>query len=525
MPSMNGGEALVRSLHSHGVEVVFGLPGAGQYEAIDAIYRREGMQYITTRNEQAISYMADGYARVSGKPGVGIAVEGPGFFNTTAGLATAFAQSSPVLLITGDHHGVSVPGRPRHDSLDEYGAYSKWAGRADSLADIPGLVQEAFRHLNTPRKRPVILEIGPDVFRAEAAVDFLEAETHSPVAGDTGQLERASSLLAESKRPLIWVGAGASEGASLVRKIAEHLGSPVVSSRSGKGILSARHPLSLGMFEARFKPLKDRVDECDVILAVGTATDMSGRLGAQTVIRIDDDPAEIGRDGAQTLGIQGDAAMSLEVLYHSLSDLCDPRPAVTEDIQAINTHRFGPREQLQPQGAFMDAMRAAIPDDGILVGGMNQMGYYSRNYYHSYAPRGYQTSSHHGTLGSVFPVGIGLKIGQPDRAVVVVSGDGGILYNLQELSTAVKYGVNVVTIVFNDNAYGNVWRAQVEEFDGRVIGTKLHNPDFVRLAEAYGARGVLAEDATQLEAAVSEAVSADAPTVIEVPVGPWERRY
>ena len=525
MPRMNGGEALIRALHANGVRVVFGLPGAGQYEAIDAIYQQEDMQYITTRNEQAISYMADGYARVSGKPGVGIAVEGPGFFNTTAGLATAFAQSSPVLLVTGDHHGVSVPGRPRHDSLDEYGAYSKWAGRAGTPADVPGLVREAFRQLNTPRKRPVILEIGPDVFRAEEEVHLLDAESVSPSAGDAGQLEHAAGILAEAERPLIWVGAGASEGAPLIRKIAEHLGSPVVSSRSGKGILSARHPLSLGMFEARFRPLKDRVDECDVILAVGTATDMSGRLDAQTVIRIDSDPAEIGQDGAHTHGITGDAALSLEVLYHSLSGLCDPRPAVTEDIQAINTHRFGPGEQLQPQGAFMDAMRAAIPDDGILVGGMNQMGYYSRNYYHAYSPRGYQTSSHHGTLGSVFPVGIGLKIGRPDRAVVVVSGDGGILYNLQELATAVKYGVNVVTVVFNDNAYGNVWRAQVEEFNGHVIGTELHNPDFVKLAEAYGARGMLAEDAAQLESAVREAVSADSPTLIEVPVGPWERRY
>ena len=525
MPVMNGGEALIKSLHLNGVRVVFGLPGAGQYEAIDAIYKQEGMQYIATRNEQAISYMADGYARVSGHPGVGLAVEGPGFFNTTAGLATAFAQSSPVLLITGDHHGVSTPGRPRHDSLGEYGAYAKWAARAESPADIPGVIREAFRQLNTPRKRPVILEIGPDVFRAKEEVHLLDAESFTPAAGDNDQLERTAGILAEAERPLIWVGAGASEGAPLIRKIAEHLGSPVVSSRSGKGILSARHPLSLGMFEARFKPLKDRVDECDVILAVGTATDMSGRLASQTVIRIDDDPDEIGLEGAYTHGVLGDATLSLEILFDQLAARSKLRPAITEDIQAINTHRFGPEEQLQPQGAFMDAMRATIPDDGILVGGMNQMGYYSRNYYHSYAPRGYQTSSHHGTLGSVFPVGIGLKIARPERAVVVVSGDGGILYNLQELATAVKYGVNVVTVVFNDNAYGNVWRAQVEEFDGRVIGTELHNPDFVRLAEAYGARGVLAEDAAQLESAVQEAVSADTPTLIEVPVDPWERRY
>ena len=526
MPVMNGGEALVRSLHANGVEVVFGLPGAGQYEAIDAIYQQEGMRYVTTRNEQAISYIADGYARVSGKPGVGIAVEGPGFFNTTAGLATAFAQSSPVLLITGDHHGVhDEPGKPKHDSLDDYGAFSKWAGRAESPAEVPGLVREAFRQLNAPRKRPVVLEVGPTVFAAEEEVDLLDGESFTPAAGDAAQLDHAAELLAQAKKPLIWVGVGASDGAPLVRKIAEHLGSPVVSSRSGKGVLSARHPLSLGMCETRFKPLMDRVDACDVILAVGTATDMSGRLASQTVIRIDDDSARIGLEGAHTLGILGDAALSLEILFDRLSARTEPRPNVTEDIQAINAHRFGPGEQLQPQGAFMDAMRTAIPDDGILLSGMNQMGYYSRNYYHAYAPRGFQTSSHHGTLGSVFPVGIGLKIGRPERAVVVVSGDGGILYNLQELATAVKYGVNVIAVVFNDNAYGNVWRAQVEEFDGRVIGTELHNPDFVKLAEAYGARGVLAEDATQLESAIGEAVSADAPTLIEVPVGPWERRY
>ena len=525
MPVMNGGEALIKSLHLNGVQVVFGLPGAGQYEAIDAIYQQEEMQYIATRNEQAISYMADGYARVSGRPGVGLAVDGPGFFNTTAGLATAFAQSSPVLMITGDHHGVSLPGKPRHDSLGEYGAYSKWAARAENPAEIPGVVREAFRQLNTPRKRPVIIEIGPTVFAAEEEVQLLDAESFAPSTGDAAQLGHAAGILAEAERPLIWVGAGASGGAPLVRKIAEHLGSPVVSSRSGKGILPARHPLSLGMFEGRFKPLSNRVDECDVILVVGTATDMSRRLASQTVIRIDDDPVEIGLEGAYTHCILGDAALSLEVLYEQLSARWEPRPAITEDIQAINTHRFGPEEQLQPQGAFMDAMRAAIPDDGILVGGMNQMGYYSRNYYHSHSPRGYQTSSHHGTLGSVFPIGVGLKIARPDRAVVVVSGDGGFLYNAQEMATAVQNGVNIIAIVFNDNAYGNVWRAQVEEFNGRVIGTELHNPDFVRMAEAYGARGVRVVDAAALEFALHEAVSADTPTLIEVPVGPLERRY
>ena len=171
----------------------------------------------------------------------------------------------------------------------------------------------------------------------------------------------------------------------------------------------------------------------------------------------------------------------------------------------------------------MQAIRAAIPDDGIFVQGMNQIGYYSRNYYPVYEPRSYLISA--GNLGVAFPVALGAKVAKPDKTVVVASGDGGFLYNSQELATAVQYGINVVVIVFNDNAYGNVLRAQIEQFDGHVLGTQLYNPDFVRLAEAYGVRGVRAHDAEQLESALREALAADAPRVIEVPVGRLDREY
>jgi acetolactate synthase-1/2/3 large subunit len=191
----------------------------------------------------------------------------------------------------------------------------------------------------------------------------------------------------------------------------------------------------------------------------------------------------------------------------------------------VKAERFSPAHQLEPQASLMRAIRAALPDDGVLVPGMTQLGYYSRNFYPVYQPRTYLTPSSYGTLGFAFPVALGAKVGRPDRAVVAVSGDGGFLYNSQELATAVQYGINVVVVVFNDNAYGNVLRAQMEEFDGRVLGTQLHNPDFVRLAEAYGVRGVRAEGATQLEVALREALASDAPTLIEVPVGMMERRY
>ena len=171
----------------------------------------------------------------------------------------------------------------------------------------------------------------------------------------------------------------------------------------------------------------------------------------------------------------------------------------------------------------MQAIRAAIPDDGIFIQGMNQMGYYSRSYYPVYEPRSYLISA--GNLGVAFPVALGAKIAKPDKAVVVASGDGGFLYNSQELATAVQYGINVVVIVFNDNAYGNVLRAQIEQFDGHVLGTELYNPDFVKLAEAYGVHGVRVHDAGQLESVLREALAADAPRVIEVPVGKMDREY
>ncbi len=525
MSRMNGGEALIKSLRRNGVDVVFGLPGAGQYEAIDAIYQEEGINYITTRNEQAISYLADGYARVSGKPGVGLAVQGPGFYNTTAGLATAYAQSSPVLLITGNHHRVSVPNKTEYNSLDSYKAYSKWAGQAKTPGDIPKLVNEAFRQLNTPRKRPVILEIAPTVFSAVDEVQLLEPETITARSGDSQQLEQAAILLSKAERPLIWVGAGAGESGSSIQKLAEHLGSPVVSSRSGKGVLSDQHSLSLGSFEPRFKPLADRIDDCDVILAVGIGADLKERSTSQKIIRIDDDPNVIDLEGDDSLGILGDSKLSLEIILDHVIKTTRSLKTTDEDIQAINNYRFGPSEQLEPQCTLMNGIRAAIPENSILVAGMNQMGYYSRNYYHCYSPRGYQTSSHHGTLGSVFPIGLGLKLAQPDRPVIVVSGDGGFLYNAQEMATAVKYSINTVIIVFNDNAYGNVQRAQVEEFGGHVIGTNLHNPDFVQMAESYGVKGIRVEDYTKLEAAIRDGINTQAPILIEVPVGPLERKY
>ena len=279
--------------------------------------------------------------------------------------------------------------------------------------------------------------------------------------------------------------------AALVAELADYLQIPVVTTRQGKGSISESHPLSLGMAEMNYRPLRDWLAARDLILVVGSSR--AAGVDGQQIVKVDIDEAELAR-GENVLPVQGDADPVLMALNQVVAASTSPRSGIADAVQAevaaLNAARFDPSVQLQPQWGLMEAVHAALPEDGIVVQGMNQMGYYSRNYFRARAPRTYLTSSSHGTLGCAYPVALGAKVAHPERAVVSLSGDGGFLYNVQELATAVQYGINAVGIVFNDNAYGNVLRAQMEEFDGHVLGTQLHNPDFVALAESFGANGV-----------------------------------
>ena len=265
-------------------------------------------------------------------------------------------------------------------------------------------------------------------------------------------------------------------------------------------------------------PLANEMEKHDLVLAVGTRLAVPSMLSGQ-VVQVDIDAEEIGRNYENTVGVVGDARLSLEALYKAVSTAAPPRPSRQSEIEAIKARIASESRRIEPQDSFNAAIRAAIPDDGIMVAGMTQLGYYSRPYYPVYEPGTYLNSSYFGNLGFAFPVALGAKVAQPDRVVVAVSGDGGFMYNSQELSTAVKYGINVVTVVFNDNAYGNVLRDQMNRFDGRTLGAELHNPDFVKLAEAYGARGVRVGGADELERALVDSFAVQAPTLIEVPVG------
>ncbi len=519
---MTGAQALVRSMKREGIRVVFGVPGAGQYEAVDAIWETPDVRYFGVRHEQATSYMADGYARAGGGIAGIIVVPGPGLCNALAGMATASDASSPMLVVTGKHpFGDTVP----RDESDWWVA--KWVARIDRPAETPEIVQEAMRRMKTGRPGPVLLQVPQSTLTASEDVDLLQPQVYMTPSADANRIGQAAQLLLDSRAPLILAGGGvhsANAAAELLR-VAERLQAPVVTSTTGKGAVSDDHPLALGYAELEYPPLREFLWKRDLVLAIGTRTRFEDRPGSQRFLRVDIEERRATGSGPPDLGITGDARAVLAALYQALCSAPAREDSVSQEIASLRRERFAPHNQLEPQRSLMNAVRKALPHDGIVVQGMTQMGYYSRNYLPMYASRTYLTASYHGTLGHAFPLGLGAKIARPARPVVVISGDGGFLYNSQELATAVQHRIPVVAIVFNDNAYGNVLRAQQEEFKGHVLGSRLHNPDFVRLALSYGARGVRAEGAARLGAELEEALRQETPTLIEVPVGEMERVY
>ena len=526
MPRMTGGQALARSLAREGVRVIFGLPGVQLYHATDALYDEPGIRFINVRHEQATAYMADGYARASGRPGTAMVVPGPGLMNASAAIGTAYAASSPVLVIAGQVNRdlIGVDRGILHevnDQQDIIRPVTKAAYRVLDPTEIPAVVREAFRQLRTGRPRPVEIEIPPETLAEEADIELLEPGDDTREAADAGSIEEAARILAAAERPLISAGGSViSSGASdALLRVAEHLQAPVVATPEGKGAIPDSHYLSLGAMK-RDDPMRDHLATHDGILAVGTRFAVANPTEAQRVVQIEIDPDEAGRNFANTHRVVGDARATLEALHEVLTSLSEPRPSRRAELEAYRAERAGPELRVEPQDALLKAVRSAVPDDGILVAGMTQLGYYSRAFYPVYEPGTYMTSSYFGNLGYAYPVALGAKVAQPGRAVVALSGDGGFQFNVQELATAVQHNINAVVVVFNDNAYGNVLRDQMVRFNGRVIGAELHNPDFVRLAEAYGVRGVRADGPDALELALREALAIEAPTLIEVPVGP-----
>ena len=398
MPRMTGGQALARQLHREGVRVIFGLPGVQLYHLLDGLAEQQEIRFITTRHEQATTYMADGYSRTGAGIGTALVVPGPGLQNASAGIGTAYSASSPMLVIAGqvERDLIGVDRGVLHeinDQLDTVRPVIKWGKRMLHAAEVAQGVHEAFVQLRSGRPRPVEIEIPPDALAEKADVELADPAVEVRPAASDAKVARGAELLAGAANPAIWAGGGvhASDAHEALLKVAEHLQAPVFATGEGRGAVSDRHYLSLGPISFGRDSYRERRAEHDLILAVGTRMAQPALLSGQRVLQIDIDEAEIGRNYANTIGMVGDARATLEALYRRLQDRMAARPSRRVELEALYVERFDGSQEPEPLNSFMRAIRSATPDDGIIVQDFTQLGYYSRTHCPIYAPRSYVT--------------------------------------------------------------------------------------------------------------------------------------
>jgi len=534
MPRLSGADAIVDSLIANDVETVFGLPGGQLDHLFDAVFRVDGkIKLIHTRHEQGAAYMAFGYAQTTGKVGVYTVVPGPGLLNTTAALCTAWACNSPVLAISGQVHlsGIDSGYGHLHEIPDQLGLIrhlTKWAERINHPSQTPAVMQRAFTELRSGRPRPVEIEMPMDVMAAEAEVAHgRRASAAEPPPVDLDLVKDAVRVLTAAKRPMIVIGSGVLNAVPELLAVAERLQAPVVAKRKGKGVIADDHYLSQNLAAGH-----KLWGQADAVLAIGTRLKMPltmwGKDDDLKLVRVDIDPVELTRIATPEVGIVGDAKCVLDAL---LKEFETHGAAVASRKTELSTlkEEIGKsmREHVGPQMAYLDVIRAALPRDGYFVDEVTQVGFASWSGFPVYEPRHFVSACQQGTLGYGFATALGVAAAHPDKAVVQVTGDGGFMFTVQELSTAVHYQLNLVTIIFNDNKFTNVQRQQDEWFDGRRICSDLTNPDFVKMAESFGASAYRVDSPAELAKVLPKAIAERGPTIIEVTVtermpSPWK---
>jgi len=534
MTSTSGGEAIVNGLVAHGVDTVFGLPGAQIYGLFDAFHQAQ-LKVIGARHEQACGYMAFGYARSTGRPGVFSVVPGPGVLNAGAALLTALGSNEPVLCLTGQ-----VPtqflGKGRghlHEMPDQLATlrtFVKWADRIEYPDTAPALVSRAFQEMMSGRRGPASLEMPWDVFTQRAEVGTSKPFDPFPAPQpDPDRIKAAAALIANSKTPMIFVGSGAIHARDEILELAEMIDAPVVAFRSGRGIVSNAHELGLTMAAAyKLWP------QTDLMIGIGTRMELpaSGfrwpfQPDGLKSIRIDIDPSEMRRltpDAAVVADAQAGTRELLAAVTKAGYGKTSGRRATIREATASAQQEI---QRIQPQMAYLNILREVLPHNAIVTDELSQVGFASWYGFPVYEPRTFITSGYQGTLGSGFPTALGAKVAHPDRPVVAITGDGGFMFGVQKLATAVQFKIGVVTLVFNNNAYGNVRRDQRERFDGRVVASDLVNPDFAKLAESFGVAAARVTSPETFRPALEKALADGGPYLIavEVPtdseISPW----
>ncbi|MEC7837941.1 MAG: thiamine pyrophosphate-dependent enzyme [Chloroflexota bacterium] len=524
MSKMSGGDALISSLEREGVEVIFGLPGVQMYGVVDALRRNKNIKMIVPRHEQATSYMADGYARASRGIGVAMVVPGPGLYNAAAGLSTAYSSNSRVLMIAGqiprDTIGKDMGGLHEvNDQLETIKPVTKFQKRLLRPNEIPQGVSEAFSQLKNGRPRPVEIEMPPETMVESEDVQLLEASVFERDQPDENSISEAVKLILAAKKPVIYAGTGVirSEAEEELKDLTELTNIPVVTSAAAKGVISDEHPNSLGSALTGEGQIKNYLESCDLIIILGSRFAIRYPAAEDTKKnQVEIDKSEIGKFHDDVLPVIGDAKVSINKISQGIKAMGGTNlNSPTEDIKKIRKILDSGIEGLHPQHEILNSLREGMPRETISVWDMTQLGYYSRAAFKTYNTSSYFDSGYSGNLGWAFPTAIGAKVAKPNSPVVSVSGDGGFMYNVQELSTAVKYGINLVAVIFNDGYYGNV-RRDLELDWGGDYETSFVNPDFAKMAETYGAKGITVDDPTKVNEAIEEGLAANKPTLIDV---------
>jgi acetolactate synthase-1/2/3 large subunit len=535
---LTGAEMVIRTLEAEGTDLVFGYPGGAIMPVYDALLDARSLRHIMSRHEQGAAHMADGYARSSGRVGVCMATSGPGATNLITGIATAFMDSSPVVAITGQVASGLI-GTDAFQEADVFGLSSpvtKHSYLIRSTEEIPRVIREAFHIARTGRPGPVMVDIPKD-FQLKKAHFHLPEELdlpgyRSPGRADPAVVDAVVRAVERAERPVLYVGGGAisSEASEPLRRLVERTGIPVAMTLMGLGAVPCHHPRSLGMLGMHGAYSTNRaIDECDLLIAAGARFDdrvtgnVEGFARKATVVHIDADPSEFSKIRRVHIAAHGDLRLTLEQILGTLEERRVKKDLSRwhAEIEAWKRERPLPmRDGAGEPGAIspryiIEQLGAIAGKDAIVTTDVGQHQMWSAQYYPVERPRSWITSGGLGTMGFGFPAAIGVKFRFPDRPVLCISGDGSIQMNIQELNTAVSHRLGIVVAIFDNQALGMVRQWQSLFHGKRFSSVDLRdNPDFVRIAEAYGGAGEDVFDPRDVPSAIEKALRRDVPSFL-----------
>jgi acetolactate synthase-1/2/3 large subunit len=544
---MSGAKALIESLEQQNVKAIFGILGGANLPIYDALCDSK-IRHILSRHEQGAAHAADGYARASGKPGICFATSGPGATNLVTGIATAHMDSSPVIAITGQvpSKGVNTSymiGRDAFQEADIIGIttpITKYNYQVLEAAEIPQTIKTAFYIATTGRPGPVLIDIPKDIQTEVTEIDFtngIDLPGYKPPSNPHPlQIKKAAELLAKAERPIILAGGGviSANASPELMQTAELLMAPVATTFMGKSSFPETHPLSLGSIGMHGNPAANKLlCEADVLLAVGTrfADRSTGNLDSfcagEKKIQIDIDAAEIGKNVDVDIPIVGDAKKALKALHENLTKHLKTKtnPAWTKRIKETKQQLNPPAAEtkdLKPKTLLLE-LRKLLPEDAIVTTEVGQNQMWAALYFKALKPRTFISSGGLGTMGFGFPAALGAKVACPDRPVVDIAGDGSFIMTEQELASSVAENIPVTVIVLNNSVLGMVAQWQRMFYKKRYMAINLgKTPDFVKLAEAYGAQGFHVGSIAEFSKAVKKALKSTVTTVIDVPISSEE---